>query len=120
MVPYADVSIERSSPVWNHLLLYKEKGDALRKLCLDKKVTKTVYGKNGSIKTFLDHTRLIHGIGKNAALVSDLSQKRCSEVFQEEEEFVIKAVSKFCVDGMTFRNIAESPMYYTNNHPFNF
>ena len=79
-----------------------------------------MYAKNGSIKTILDHTRLIHGIGKNAVLVSDLSQKRCSGVFQEEEEFVIKAVSKFCVDGMTFRNIAESPMYYTNNHPFNF
>ena len=78
-----------------------------------------MYAKNGSTKTILDHLRLIHGIGKNSALVNDPSQKSCSEVFQEEEESVIEAVSKFCVDGMTFRNIAESTMYYTNNHPFN-
>ena len=39
---YVDVSSERRSPVWNHMLLYKEKGDALCKLCLDKKITKTV------------------------------------------------------------------------------
>ena len=102
------------------MLLYKDKGEALCKLCLDKKVTKTVYAKNGSTKTILDHLRLIHSIGKNATLVKDPSQKSCSEIFQEEEESVIEAVSKFCVDGMTFRNIAESPMYYTNNHPFNF
>jgi hypothetical protein len=66
---YMDVSSERRSPVWNHMLLYKDKGDALCKLCLDKKVTKTVYAKNGSTKTILDHLRLIHGIGKNASLV---------------------------------------------------
>ena len=60
---YVDVSAERRIPVWNHMLLYKEKGDALRKLCLDKKVTKTVYAKNGSTKITVDHLRLIHGIG---------------------------------------------------------
>ena len=109
---YVDVSNERRSPVWNHMLLNKEKGEALCKLCLDKKVTRTVYAKNGSTKTILDHLRLIHGIGKNAALVKDPSQKSCLEVFQEEEESVIEAVSKFCVDGMTFRNISESTMMH--------
>ena len=34
---YVDVSNERRSPVWNHMLLNKEKGEALCKLCLDKK-----------------------------------------------------------------------------------
>ena len=87
---YVDVSNERRSPVWNHMLLNKEKGEALCKLCLDKKVTRTVYAKNGSTKTILDHLRLIHGIGKNAALVKDPSQKSCLEVFQEEEESVIE------------------------------
>ena len=48
------------------------------------KVTKTVYAKNGSTTTILDHLRLIHGIGKNAALFNDPSQKSCLEVFQEE------------------------------------
>ena len=110
---YVDVSSERRSPVWNHMLLYKEKGDALCKLCLDKKITKTVYAKNGSTKTILDHLRLIHGIGKNATLVNnDPSQKSCSEIFQEEEESVIEDVSKLCVDGLTFRNIAESTMMH--------
>ena len=66
---YMDVSSERRSPVWNPMLLYKDKGDVLCKLCLDKKVTKTVYAKNGSTETILDHLRLIHGIGKNASLV---------------------------------------------------
>ena len=61
---YVDVSNERRSPVWNHMLLNKEKGEALCKLCLDKKVTRTVYAKNGSTKIILDHFRLIHGIGK--------------------------------------------------------
>ena len=51
---------------------------------LIKKVTRTVYAKNGSTKTILDHLRLIHGIGKNAALFNDPSQKSCLEVFQEE------------------------------------
>ena len=78
-----------------------------------------MYAKNGSIKTILDHTRLIHGIGKNSVF-NEPSQKCCSDVIQEEEESVIEAVSKFCVNGMTFRNIAESAMYYTNNHQFNF
>ena len=63
---YVDVSTERRSPVWNHMLLYKEKGDALCKLCLDKKVTKTVYAKNGTTKTILYHLSGIHGIGKNS------------------------------------------------------
>ena len=76
-----DVSTERRSPVW---LLNKEKGDVLCKLCLSKKVTKTVYAKNGSTKTILDHLRLIHGIGNNAALFNDPSQKSCLEVFQDE------------------------------------
>ena len=49
------------------MLLDKEKGEAFCKLCHDKKVTKTVYAKNGSTKTTLDHLRLIHGLGKNAA-----------------------------------------------------
>ena len=47
---YMDVSSERRSPVWNHMLLHKEKGEGLCKIFLDKKVTKTVYAKNGSIK----------------------------------------------------------------------
>ena len=81
---YVDVSNERRSPVWNHMLLNKEKGEALCKLCLDNKVTRTVYAKNGSTKTILDHLRLIHGIEKNAALFNDPSQKSCLEVFQEE------------------------------------
>ena len=34
---YMDVSSERRSPVWNHTFLNKEKGEALCKLCLDKK-----------------------------------------------------------------------------------
>ena len=34
---YVDVSNERRSPVWNHTFLNKEKGEALCKLCLDKK-----------------------------------------------------------------------------------
>ena len=34
---YVDVSNERRSPVWNQMLLNKEKGEALCKLCLDKK-----------------------------------------------------------------------------------
>ena len=58
------------------MLLYKEKGDALCKICLDKKITKTVYAKNGRTKTILDHLRGIHGIGKNSALVNDPSQKK--------------------------------------------
>ena len=33
---YVDVSNERRSPVWNQMLLNKEKGEALCKLCLDK------------------------------------------------------------------------------------
>ena len=64
---FVDVSSERRSSVWKHMLLNKEKGEALCKLCHDKKVTKTVYAKNGSTKTTLDHLRLIHGLGKNAA-----------------------------------------------------
>ena len=48
---------------------------------------KTVYAKNGSTKTILDHLK--HGIGKNSALINDPSQKSCSEVFQEEEESAI-------------------------------
>ena len=76
---YVDVSSERRSPVWNHMLLHKEKGEALCKICLDKKVTKTVYAKNGSTKTILDHLRGIHGIGKNSALVNDPSQKNSDE-----------------------------------------
>ena len=80
---YVDASNERS-PAWHHMLLNKEKGEAICKLCLDKKVTRTVYAKNGSTKTILDHLRLIHGIGKNAALFNDPSQKSCLEVFQEE------------------------------------
>ena len=63
---YVDVSNERRSPVWNQMLLNKEKGEALCKLCLDNKVTRTVYAKNGSTKTILDPLRLIHGIGNNA------------------------------------------------------
>ena len=45
-----------------------------------------VYAKNGSTKTILDHLRLIHGIGigNNAALFNDPSQKNCLEVFQDE------------------------------------
>ena len=82
---YVDASNERS-PAWHHMLLNKEKGEAICKLCLDKKVTRTVYAKNGSTKTILDHLRLIHGIGigNNAALFNDPSQKSCLEVFQEE------------------------------------
>ena len=34
------------------MLLYKEKGDALCKLCLDKKVIKTVYAKMEALKPF--------------------------------------------------------------------
>ena len=63
-----------------------------------------MYAKNGSTKTILDHLRGFHGIGKNSGLVNDPSQKSCAEVFQEEES-VIEAVPKFCVDGMTFRNM---------------
>jgi hypothetical protein len=37
------------------MLFYKEKGDALCKICLDEKITKTVYAKNVSTKTILDH-----------------------------------------------------------------
>jgi hypothetical protein len=59
--------------------MYKEKGDALCKICLDKKITKTVYAKNGSTKTILDLLRGIHGIGKNSALVNDPSQKNSDE-----------------------------------------
>ena len=81
---YVDVSTERRSSVWKHMLLDKEKGESLCKLCHDKKVTKTVYAKNGSTKTTLDHLRLIHGIGNNAALFNDPSQKSCLEVFQDE------------------------------------
>ena len=83
---YVDASNERS-PAWHHMLLNKEKGEALCKLCLDKKVTRTVYAKNGSTKTILDHLRLIHGIGigNNAALFNDPSQKSCfKKVFQDE------------------------------------
>ena len=47
---YVDASNERS-PAWHHMLLNKEKGEAICKLCLDKKVTRTVYAKNGSTKT---------------------------------------------------------------------
>jgi hypothetical protein len=45
------------------------------KFVLIKKITKTVYGKNRSTKTILDHLRGIHGIGKNSALVNDPGQK---------------------------------------------
>ena len=44
---YVDVSTERRSSVCKHMLLDKEKGESLCKLCHDKKVTKTVYAKNG-------------------------------------------------------------------------
>ena len=72
---YLEVSNERRSPVWNHMLLNKEKGEALCKLCLDKKVTRTVYAKNGSTKTILDHLRQIHGIEKNPYSCLDHTSK---------------------------------------------
>ena len=47
-----DVSTERRSPVWKHMLLDKEKGDALCKLCLDKKSQKLCMPKMVALKPF--------------------------------------------------------------------
>ena len=49
---YMDVSSERRSPVWNHMLLNKEKGDVLCKLCLGKKSQKLFMQKMIALKPF--------------------------------------------------------------------
>ena len=99
---FVDVSNQgRKSIIWQD----KESENSECQLCKEKGISKILFTK-GTTKTALDHLKHIHGITGKSTKVNDNNK---SNIF-EKKETVEEAVTKLCIDRISFNTIANSEM----------
>ena len=103
---FVDVSNQgRKSIIWQYLWQDKESENSECQLCKQKGISKILFTK-GRTKTALDHLKHIHGITGKSNKVNDDNK---TNIF-EKRETVEEAVTKLCIDGISFNTIANSEM----------